>query len=111
MPITVPWMWLQAITLLERRPMDVPFFLEVSHQAPHPPMDITASMMAFRGLRDRVFPLPVMSNVTSATVVMGRQNYAAKIERLDYWLGQYITLLEAQASSCSHTRFSLAFLF
>merc|ERR1712093_849406 len=30
------------------------------------------------------------------TVQMGRQNYAAKIERLDFWLGQYIDLLAAQ---------------
>ena len=27
---------------------------------------------------------------------VGRQNYAAKIERLDYWLGQYIALLRTQ---------------
>ena len=95
------WIGAQALTLLKRRPKGVPFFLEVSHQAPHPPMDITAGMMAFRGLRGRSFPPPVLSNVTAATVAMGRQNYAAKIERLDYWLGEYVTLLAAQGALAS----------
>ena len=32
------WIGEQAIALLTRRPMDKPFFIEISHQAPHPPM-------------------------------------------------------------------------
>eukprot|EP00729_Bicosta_minor_P008181 gene8181-14366_t len=38
-------------------------------------------------------PADMVSTTPAATVAMGRQNYAAKIERLDYWLGQYIHLL------------------
>jgi len=41
------WIGSQAIALLKRRPMTKPFFLEVSHQAPHPPMDVTAGMVRF----------------------------------------------------------------
>lgn len=55
-------------------------------------MDITATMMGT--VRGRRFPQPDMSTSTPAAVAtMGRQNYAAKIERLDYWLGEYIGLL------------------
>eukprot|EP00041_Stephanoeca_diplocostata_P033803 m.1125554 g.1125554 ORF g.1125554 m.1125554 type:complete len:552 (+) comp24409_c0_seq3:305-1960(+) len=91
------WIGEQALTLLQRRPRDRPFFIEVSHQAPHPPMDITASMMTRNALRQRRFPTPTMNTgVPNATVVIGRQNYAAKIEQLDYWLGQYKALLKEQ---------------
>jgi arylsulfatase A-like enzyme len=56
-------------------------------------MDITATMMAT--VRGRTFPNATMaaSGPGRDVVEMGRQNYAAKIERLDYWLGQYIQLL------------------
>ena len=53
------WIGAQALALLRRRPMGKPFFIEVSHQAPHPPMDVTAGMVASNGLRSRRFPLPV----------------------------------------------------
>eukprot|EP00038_Savillea_parva_P027514 m.59994 g.59994 ORF g.59994 m.59994 type:complete len:417 (-) comp7930_c0_seq1:183-1433(-) len=91
------WIGNSALTLLKRRPMDKPFFLLASHQAPHPPMDITRSMMESNNLRGRVFPDPTMNGeVPADEVKMGRQNYAAKIERLDYWLGQYKALLADQ---------------
>ena len=54
-------------------------------------MDITATMMA--SVRDRTFPLAEFSGTAAAEQQMGRQNYAAKIERLDYWLGRYVDLL------------------
>ena len=58
-------------------------------QAPHPPMDITASMMAT--VRNRTaFPAPY--GCPTDHLLCGqitRQNYAAKIERIDHWLGQY----------------------
>eukprot|EP00040_Diaphanoeca_grandis_P026766 m.150354 g.150354 ORF g.150354 m.150354 type:complete len:548 (+) comp30723_c0_seq4:224-1867(+) len=87
------WIGEQAMTLLGRKPQDKPFFIEVSHQAPHPPMDITATMM--RTVRNRTFPPAQLSTTPVVQVLMGRQNYAAKIERLDYWLGQYISFLNA----------------
>lgn len=40
----------------------------------------------------------MVSTTPAATVAMGRQNYAAKIERLDYWLGQYIHLLNSTSN-------------
>ena len=40
------WISDQALALLRRAPEHSPWFLEVSHQAPHPPMDITAGASA-----------------------------------------------------------------
>ena len=83
--------------------MNKPFFIEVSHQAPHPPMDVTAAMVASNNLRSRVFPQPSECGglarghcYSAASIQVGRQNYAAKIERLDYWLGKYLELLAVQ---------------
>lgn len=95
------WIGEQAIALLKRRPMDRPFFIEISHQAPHPPMDVTADMIASNALRNRSMPLPTLNNASAEPigqhiVQIGRQNYVGKIERLDYWLGQYVLLLKAQ---------------
>ena len=93
------WIGRAAIALLERKPNGQPWFLEVSHQAPHPPMDITASMM--ETVRHRPpFPPPYQCDngrlCTDDNIQMARQNYAAKIERLDWWLGQYVSLVDAR---------------
>jgi hypothetical protein len=95
------WIGAQALALLRRRPMGKSFFIEVSHQAPHPPMDVTANMVAHHDLRSRQMPPPAECEAsghcyTPASIQVGRQNYAAKIERLDYWLGEYLSLLEVQ---------------
>jgi arylsulfatase A-like enzyme len=37
------WIGTQAVALLKRKPAGKPWFIEVSHQAPHPPMDITGT--------------------------------------------------------------------
>jgi arylsulfatase A-like enzyme len=118
------WIGEQALALLRRRPMRgggagggsagggsagaaPPFFLQVSHQAPHPPMDITDSMMASNDLRGRAFPPPAFFSPgpgaahSAEEVVIGRQNYAAKVERLDYWLGRYVALLDEQGALSS----------
>ena len=100
------WIGEQAIALLKRRPRDKPFFFEVSHQAPHPPMDVTAGMVAANGgIRSRIFPQPaecvMPACFSNASIQVGRQNYAAKIERLDYWLGRYLALLEQQRVSAT----------
>lgn len=89
------WIGSAAIELLTRRPKDKPFFLEVSHQAPHPPLDIT------QGMKNTVvnrtdFPLANFTQVPEDDQMVLRQNYAAKIERVDYWLGQYLELLKQQ---------------
>jgi hypothetical protein len=58
-------------------------------------------MVAHKDLRARVFPQPAECEAsghcyTAASIQVGRQNYAAKIERLDYWLGEYLALLLVQ---------------
>ena len=50
------WISDQALALLRRAPMHAPWFLEVSHQAPHPPMDITAAMQATMAGRETIWP-------------------------------------------------------
>ena len=50
------WISDQALALLRRAPMHTPWFLEVSHQAPHPPMDITAAMQATMSGREAGWP-------------------------------------------------------
>ena len=50
------WISDQALALLRRAPMHTPWFLEVSHQAPHPPMDITATMQATMSGRETGWP-------------------------------------------------------
>jgi hypothetical protein len=47
------WIGEQAVALLRRRPMDKPFFIEVSHQAPHPPMDVTEGVCEIYIYRER----------------------------------------------------------
>ena len=76
------WIGEQAIALLKRRPMDKPFFIEVSHQAPHPPMDVTAGMVSSNSLRDRVFPQPAECEASghcysNESIQVGRQNYVS----------------------------------
>lgn len=98
------WIGRQAISLLKRKPVGKPWFLEVSHQAPHPPMDITESMMASVSGRP-LFPHPAYCNSTNSisrnalctpkNIQITRRNYAAKIERVDYWLGQYLAVIKA----------------
>ena len=88
------WIGRSAVELLTRRPKDKPFFLEVSHQAPHPPLDITKSMK--ETVKNRTFPLANFTKVPDDDQLILRQNYAAKIERIDYWLGQYIDLLTSE---------------
>ena len=61
-------------------------------------MDITASMMDT--VRNRsAFPAPAQCSggalCTPGNVQLTRQNYAAKIERVDYWLGEYMGWIEA----------------
>ena len=46
-------------------------------------------------VRTRIFPNATASLTPGGQQRMGRQNYAAKIERLDYWLGVYTDFLRA----------------
>ena len=50
------WISDQALALLRRAPTHTPWFLEISHQAPHPPMDITAAMQATMSGRETGWP-------------------------------------------------------
>lgn len=114
------WIGRQALALLHRAPPNVPWFLEVSHQAPHPPMDITPEMERNMSGRAHGWPaayacaLPPHWNPNSSTnpaaasanqlcaassVQRLRHNYAAKIERLDSLLGEYWAAISARGGT------------
>eukprot|EP00051_Salpingoeca_urceolata_P002536 m.51031 g.51031 ORF g.51031 m.51031 type:complete len:567 (+) comp12194_c0_seq1:132-1832(+) len=93
------WIGRATLETLADKPDDQPWFLWVNHQAPHPPEDITVEMnetMRGRG----PWPTPYECNATEAdlcvpeTLQLMQTNYAAKIERIDYWLGRYLQALE-----------------
>lgn len=84
------WVTAQALTLLQRRPRDKPFFLEVSFPGPHPPFTVTASMRDVVG--GRTYPAPVdnpskgadqCKQGTSEPYTGEQCAYAAEIENLD----------------------------
>lgn len=83
----------EAIALLNRAPIDKPWYLQVNFPGPHPPVMATASMA--QSVRDRVWPLPVEG---TDTYMAGcpqdrndnfepqageRCNYGAQLENLD----------------------------
>ena len=64
-------------------------------------MDVTAGMIASNALRSRIFPAPSECEASGhcfseESIQIGRQNYAAKIERLDFWLGRYLEIFRLQ---------------
>ena len=105
-PVSLPdeaycdnWIARNGLDLLGRAPEDRPWHLVLNFVGPHPPMDITRTMESrFRG-PDRVIdgfaqprgydgPLPAEQHVRI------RQNYAAMIENIDRWLGEFVEALK-----------------
>lgn len=115
------WIGRQAVALLARAPRGVPWFLEVSHQAPHPPMDITPDMEASMAGRESGWPLPYACDgaappsapwedflCSQRAVQRLRHNYAAKVERLDALLGTYLDAIDRRgAGELANTVFCL----
>ena len=90
----------EAIALLDRAPLNKPWFLQVNFPGPHPPIMSTAKMA--QSVRDRLWPLPIegqeaymagcpQSKHDSFEPVSGeRCNYAAQLENLDNLLEQIV---------------------
>ena len=78
-----------GLKLLAETPSGKPWFLQVNFNGPHEPMDVTSKMK--EGWNGVQFPQPHHNDqLNSKKHVEIRQNYAAMLENLDFWLGVYI---------------------
>eukprot|EP00118_Oscarella_pearsei_P002806 m.11700 g.11700 ORF g.11700 m.11700 type:complete len:537 (+) comp23544_c0_seq2:38-1648(+) len=86
------WIAANGLKLLQRKPVGKPWFLQVNIAGPHPPFSITNDMMD--SIIGRDYPLAVNhSTLTSAQQKVVREDYAAEIENIDKWIGQYLDFL------------------
>lgn len=81
-----------AIDILQNKPPDKPWFLQVNFPGPHPPVFVTSKMAS--DVRERQWPKPVDANqvwvdywkcpdFTGGPQYGGRCNYGGELERLD----------------------------
>eukprot|EP00462_Mataza_sp_D1_P005747 CAMPEP_0175120952 /NCGR_PEP_ID=MMETSP0087-20121206/900_1 /TAXON_ID=136419 /ORGANISM="Unknown Unknown, Strain D1" /LENGTH=407 /DNA_ID=CAMNT_0016402443 /DNA_START=327 /DNA_END=1550 /DNA_ORIENTATION=- len=100
------WTANNAITLLQRRPKEKPFFLHVSFPGPHPPFLVTASMRASAS-DGRVWPSAQddpkgitpggpCNNTGEPDSTRIRCNYAAELENLDDLFHQILNEVDRQ---------------
>jgi len=87
------WIGRRAMDVLQELPEDRPWFMQVNFGGPHPPFDVTREMHGWYRDPDVSFPDPtgVDADVSHQDV---RRNYAAKIELIDRWIGQYLARLD-----------------
>lgn len=84
------WIAANGLELLAAAPKDKPWFLQVNFNGPHEPMDVTRSMKD--RWKDVRFP-PPRDGQEGRDHQGIRQNYAAMIENIDRWLGEYVRRL------------------
>lgn len=93
------WVAANALTLLDRKPKDKPWFMHLSFPGPHGPFLVTGSMAD--SVVDRSWPQPVdakkpdvCANVPGEPADGSRCNYAAEIENLDRLFGMVVDKVE-----------------
>jgi arylsulfatase A-like enzyme len=78
-----------GLNLLAKTPNNKPWFIQVNFNGPHEPMDVTKQMK--KVWENIPFPQPHKCKEHSPEKhVEIRQNYAAMIENIDFWLGVYM---------------------
>jgi arylsulfatase A-like enzyme len=92
------WIARRGLELLEDAPGDRPWHLVVNFAGPHPPFDVTERMHGRHRDPDLAFPAPVEADdgEDAPDHAEIRRNYAAMIENIDRWLGEYLDALEAR---------------
>jgi len=102
-PTTLPddayidnWIARQGLSLLDDAPEGKPWHLVVNFAGPHSPFDITEGMHDWYRNPDVAFPEPVdrEEGTDPDTHQSVRRNYAAMIENIDRWIGEYLDVLE-----------------
>jgi arylsulfatase A-like enzyme len=90
------WIGRRAMDLLWDLPEEQPWFLQVNFGGPHPPFDVTREMHGWYRDPDVTFPPPTGPGADSDSHDQQeiRRNYAAKIELIDRWVGQYVARLD-----------------
>jgi arylsulfatase A-like enzyme len=87
------WVGANALALLERKPADRPWFLQVNFPGPHDPWDVTLRMkQEYDGVD---FP-PAFDNDTDEPrdINYTRQNYASMCTNIDRLVGELLARLE-----------------
>lgn len=88
------WLARDGIEYIKNAPAGKPWFMQVNFVGPHYPMDITSTMK--NQVASLTFPQPVNNTQPSYTPALHnaiRQNYAAMMENIDFWLGEYVKTL------------------
>lgn len=82
--------------LLRGAPADQPWFMQVNFVGPHNPWDVTEAMHGWYRDPDVMFPGPVdaTDRFPPDKHQAIRRNYAAMVENIDRWLGQFLDILE-----------------
>jgi len=93
------WLARRGLELIEGAPDDRPWHLEVSFIGPHDPLDVTHEMYEwYRGENAVDFPGPApmgpADGFDGRTHNEIRRNYAAMVENIDRWVGEYLDYLE-----------------
>ncbi len=71
----------RTISLLERRPENTPWFLQINYPGPHPPFAILESMN--KSVKTREYPYPFNCSFPKEDMEIVRRDYVAEIENID----------------------------
>lgn len=91
------WIACNGLALMEQFPADSPWHLVVNFAGPHEPMDVTERIHEwYRGDNPVEFPPPAANDdaLDADMHTEIRRNYAAMIENIDRWVGEYLDRLE-----------------
>jgi arylsulfatase len=93
------WLARRGLELIQNTPEQQPWHLEVSFIGPHDPLDVTHEMYEwYRGENAVDFPGPAPMGAGDCfdgrTHNEIRRNYAAMVENIDRWVGEYLDFLE-----------------
>lgn len=91
----------QSIDLLRDAPDDQPWFLQVNFVGPHNPWDVTEEMHSWYRDPDVTFPDPVTpaGELSAEEHQAVRRNYAAMVENIDQWLGDFLDVVDERGES------------
>lgn len=90
------WIGRHTERLLREAPEDQPWFVQVNFVKPHNPWDVTEEMHGWYRDPDVEFPAPIDpdGDADPETHQEVRRNYAAMVENIDRWIGQFLDIVE-----------------